>query len=162
MTVDEIKIRYLVPDVARREGITVTRSGFCRCIYHSEKTASMKLYEHSWYCFGCGRSGDVIDLIKRIHGLAFQDACVYLTGEKAGCRNKMLVAIAKRRQARAERAKIQKQNLLRATNEKISFYRRVMELYEPTDPGQPVPEEYADAIHQYTLHVGVQEELLWE
>lgn len=160
MTVDEIKIRYPVPDVARQEGIQITRSGFCRCIYHAERTASMKLYEHSWYCFGCGRSGDVVDIIRKLHGLAFQDACVYLTGERAGHKTRRSVVLAKMRQKYAAKKAADRALELKKVNEYISLYRRLKELYEPKDGA--ITGEYADAVHQYDKYVGMQELLLWE
>ncbi len=45
------------------------KKGFVVCPFHSEKTASMKLYEHSFYCFGCNKSGDSISLTAEVLGV---------------------------------------------------------------------------------------------
>ena len=46
-----------------------TRSG--RCPFHSEKSPSFTVYpeSQSFYCFGCGAGGDVINFIRRIENL---------------------------------------------------------------------------------------------
>ena len=48
MTVEEIKQQNTMRDVVTRYGIEVNRSGFCKCPFHNEKTASMKIYKDSF------------------------------------------------------------------------------------------------------------------
>lgn len=58
-------------------GIPVNRSGFCRCFIHAgDNDASMKLYDgrRGFHCFGCGASGDVVELAKRFYNLSFPQA----------------------------------------------------------------------------------------
>lgn len=61
--------------------IDFNRAGFSRCIWHNEKTASMK-YDHRRnrvYCFGCNRHGDVIDVVQELYNLqAVGDAIRFL------------------------------------------------------------------------------------
>jgi DNA primase len=45
--------------------IEVPRSGFIRCPFHGERTASCKIYGNTYHCFGCGEHGDVIDWIQK-------------------------------------------------------------------------------------------------
>ena len=60
---------------AERYGIRVVR-GLCSCPFHSERTPSLKIYpgEDGWYCFGCGKGGDVIDFAAALFGLSKADA----------------------------------------------------------------------------------------
>lgn len=46
------------------------------CIWHNEKTPSLAFYPktNSVYCFGCGKSGDAIDVFRQIHGCTFKQA----------------------------------------------------------------------------------------
>lgn len=46
------------------------------CIWHNEKSASMHYYKgtNSVYCFGCGRHGDAIDVIRQMKGCSFGEA----------------------------------------------------------------------------------------
>lgn len=62
--------------------ITIDRSGFAKCIWKSEKTGSMKYYakNNRVHCFGCGRSGDVIDVCMKVNNLTINQAISFLCG----------------------------------------------------------------------------------
>ena len=68
-------------DVARHIGMEVNRSGYARCPFHPEKTASMRLYEgrKGWHCFGCHAGGDVISFIMQYFDLKYMDALKWLS-----------------------------------------------------------------------------------
>lgn len=80
MTVEEIKQQNTMRDVVTRYGIEVNRSGFCKCPFHNEKTASMKIYKDSFYCFGCHAGGDIFTFIQKIEGVDFKTAFESLGG----------------------------------------------------------------------------------
>ncbi|MBU9728065.1 CHC2 zinc finger domain-containing protein [Diplocloster modestus] len=80
MTTEEIKQSITMREVAERYNIKVNRNGFCRCIYHDEKTPSMKLYRDSFYCFSCQKSGDIFTFMQMMDGLSFQEAFRELGG----------------------------------------------------------------------------------
>lgn len=40
-------------------------NGMACCIFHDDKTPSMKLYDDHFYCFGCGEHGDVTNLVAK-------------------------------------------------------------------------------------------------
>ncbi len=63
-------------DICTRYGFTVNRTGFITCPFHTEKTASLKIYKGSngWHCFGCGRGGSNIDFVKYLFGADFKQA----------------------------------------------------------------------------------------
>lgn len=71
-----IKERVSMTDAAERYGLQTNRSGFCCCPFHGEKTPSMKIYggDRGFCCFGCGEAGDVIDFVKKMFSLTFQQA----------------------------------------------------------------------------------------
>ena len=81
MTAEEIKEQYDMPYVLNMYGINPDRKGFIRCIFHKEKTASMKVYKDSVYCFGCGRSGDIFTFVQQMDGCSFKEAFLKLGGE---------------------------------------------------------------------------------
>lgn len=62
----------------RRRGRTYT--GLCP--FHNEKTPSFVVYpeNQSFYCFGCGVGGDVINFVKRINNVGYVEAVKYLAG----------------------------------------------------------------------------------
>ena len=59
---------------AERYGLPIQQGNMVCCPFHADRTPSMKLNEDYFYCFGCGASGDVIDLAARIFGLSGYDA----------------------------------------------------------------------------------------
>ena len=72
----EIKQRLDTIQVFEYYGFKPNRAGFVCCPFHSEKTASMKIYEgdKGYHCFGCGASGDVIKFVQQYFGVGFKDA----------------------------------------------------------------------------------------
>ena len=69
-----VKQTIRVRDAAEHYGLQVNRSGMCRCPFHDDRHPSMKLNEKYFYCFGCGATGDVIDLVARLFGLSSYEA----------------------------------------------------------------------------------------
>lgn len=55
------------------------------CPFHTEKTPSFNVYNdsQSFYCFGCGAGGDVINFVKRIENLDYVEA-VHFLADKSG------------------------------------------------------------------------------
>nr|WP_278416209.1 CHC2 zinc finger domain-containing protein [Mediterraneibacter faecis] len=47
------------------------------CPFHSDKSPSMKLDER-YYCFGCGATGDAVDLTAKLFGIGLREAAVKL------------------------------------------------------------------------------------
>ena len=50
------------------------RNDMVSCLFHDERTPSMKLYDDHFYCFGCGRHGDVTDMIGELFGISPKEA----------------------------------------------------------------------------------------
>lgn len=66
-TISDIKRAVPIRDFCARVGIELNHKHFACCIFHNEKTPSMCVYEDGGFkCFGCGASGDVIDLAKEV------------------------------------------------------------------------------------------------
>lgn len=68
-------------EAAERYGMEVKCGGMVCCPFHADRTPSMKLNEDYFYCFGCGASGDVIDLAARLFGLSGYDAAKKLAAD---------------------------------------------------------------------------------
>jgi DNA primase len=54
-----------------------------RCPFHGDGRPSLVVYpgNESYFCFGCGAGGDVIDFVGRLHGVGFKEAAAMLVGE---------------------------------------------------------------------------------
>ena len=71
---ETVKQSVTVREAAERYGIEVKRGGMACCPFHDDKNPSMKLNEEYFYCFGCGATGDVIDLTARLYNLSTKEA----------------------------------------------------------------------------------------
>lgn len=65
-----IKAAVTVKQAAALYGLPITTTGMTRCPFHEDHTPSMKLNDAYYYCFGCGATGDVIDLTARLFTLS--------------------------------------------------------------------------------------------
>ena len=65
-----IKAAVTVKQTAALYGLPVTPNGMVCCPFHEDHTPSMKLNDAYYYCFGCGATGDVIDLTARLFDLS--------------------------------------------------------------------------------------------
>ena len=70
----QIKMAVSVKEAAEYYGLEVNRGNMVCCPFHNDRTPSMKLNEDYFYCFGCGATGDVIDLAARLFNLSSYDA----------------------------------------------------------------------------------------
>ena len=73
----QVKELVRLTDVLARYNLTPNRAGFLHCPFHSgDRDASLKIYPDtdSWYCFGCGEGGDVIDFVAKMERCSFTDA----------------------------------------------------------------------------------------
>lgn len=109
MTSEEIKNSILMRDVVAEYGIHIDRKGFCKCPFHNEKTASMKIYKDSYHCFGCGASGDVFKFVQQINNCDFKTAFISLGGTyETMTDNERKRANTKRERAKNERERAEK------------------------------------------------------
>lgn len=156
-------IKSLVPMrmIAEHYGFTVTRTGFISCPFHSEKTASLKIYPdgRGWYCYGCGKGGDVIDFVKALYGINFNQAIVRIDsdfrlnlplGRKPSLRERREFA-AEKRKREAELAEKERQGD-ELFEQYISALKRLSELnswlklYKPTSEDEDLHPLFVEAL----------------
>ena len=65
-----VKESVTVKQAAALYGLPVTSTWMTRCPLHEDHTPSMKLNDTYYHCFGCGATGDVIDLTAQLFGLS--------------------------------------------------------------------------------------------
>lgn len=118
---EDIKSKISMRDMCDKYGLTVNRAGFAVCPFHSEKTASMKIYNNGFYCFGCNAHGSVIDFEMKYNGVQYGTAinrlnCEFQLGLPIG---KVISYRDKKRLIDANRAR--KQQLEKAQQEQQKF-----------------------------------------
>ena len=74
---DEVKQNVTVRQAVELYGLKPNRSGLIRCIFHNDKSPSMKV-DRRYYCFGCGCTGDAIDFTAQLFGIGLKDAAMKL------------------------------------------------------------------------------------
>ena len=145
MTIFEAVKTTVAPRMAAEHfGLSVSRNGMVCCPFHADRTPSMKLNEDYFYCFGCGASGDVIDLAARLFSLSGYDAAKKLaadfgiTGQKPSILAKLQRG---KSQAEAER------RCFRVLGDYLQILQDWKEHCAPQSPEDAIDPRYAVACH---------------
>ena len=144
---ERIKAALDIERVVSFYGYEPNRQGFVSCPFHSEKTASFKIYpkSNSFYCFGCGAGGDVIDFVRLLYGLDFRQACVRLEADfgLVGGQSSASPELSERAKKRnAEKAEY------KALKERFVRYSQIIRDSKPKAQGEPLSPEFAKAINE--------------
>lgn len=78
------KLRDLpIEGVAERLGLHVVRGHRSLCPFHDDRHPSLSYHlgRNTFRCFVCGAKGGTIDLVMRLHGMDFREACRWLARE---------------------------------------------------------------------------------
>lgn len=164
-------IRESIPalDACRRYGVEVNKSGFTNCLWHSEKSPSMKVYDgdRGVHCFGCGMNGSVIDLTMRLFDIDFQSACRKLDADFGlhlydepirpairKSRGELLAQARKEYEERKARESAEAHRMAlecahnEAEQEVIKVLRQMHE-FDPRRISGAIVDEYADAVRRF-------------
>ena len=76
-----VKADVTVPAAATRYGLQTDPAGMAHCLFHPDRTPSMKLNEDYFYCFGCGKSGSVVDLTAKLFHTSPKEAVRILAAD---------------------------------------------------------------------------------
>ena len=75
---ETVKAAVTVKQAAEYCVLSVNRNNMVSCPFRNDRHPSMKLNEDYFYCFGCGTSGDVIDLVAKLFNLSCSEAVAKL------------------------------------------------------------------------------------
>lgn len=90
---DQLKSNLTPRCVTERYGPPIHRGNMICCPFHDDRTPSMKLYDDHYYCFGCQKSGDVIDLAAQFRRLTNHEAAKRLAVDFGICNDSAVPAI---------------------------------------------------------------------
>lgn len=77
---ETIKNRYSIYEILSKYNVYVNRNKMVVCPFHSDKNASMKIYDNNtFHCFGCGANGDIIDFVQLMENCDFIKAMEIIT-----------------------------------------------------------------------------------
>lgn len=133
MTSEEIKQVHSMREIVEEYGLHPNRSGFIPCPFHKENTASMKIYQESYYCFGCGASGDIFTFVQEMTGQSFKEVYISFGGtykhESFQDKVRRYHAIKARELQKKKTEKVKERKKL--NNELINIYREWFRRSEP-------------------------------
>ncbi|MEG1470495.1 MAG: CHC2 zinc finger domain-containing protein [Anaerovoracaceae bacterium] len=151
MTRDELKEMHSMKDIVLRYGIRINRAWFAPCPFHQEKTASMKIYNDSYHCFGCGESGDIFSFVMKMEEVSFREAFLILGGTYEQDSFESKIERYHLQKCQIMRKKEEEKNLKnkKVNNNLIGIYR---DWIEKTNPFSDVWTDCYNAL-QYQLYV---------
>ena len=141
---DTVKAAVTPRMAAERYELPIQQGSMVCCPFHADRTPSMKLNEDYFYCFGCGASGDVIDLAAKLFGLSSYDAAKKLaadfgiTGQKPSVLTKL-----KRSKSQAEL----ESRSFRVLGDYLQILQDWKENCAPQSPEESIDPRYAEACH---------------
>lgn len=139
MTKEEIKQSVKMSEILSRYGLKPNRAGFICCPFHKEKSASCKIYDDSFYCFGCGIGGDVFEFVMQYESVPFSTAFIELGGtyisKKGKSRNQIRHEVrdikAKMQYSKEKRNPVQDPNELEQVEKNILMYETALKTFPP-------------------------------
>lgn len=159
MTKEEILESKSMIEVVRDCGLEPNRSGFIRCPFHEgDNHASLKLYPKSFYCFGCGKGGDVFTFIQLFEHCDFHTAFLRLGGTDRKGRPSR-ADITRSYRARTAREEREKENE-KLKQEILDIGKEIDRCREAMKDSKPLSEEWGDAFNKYQAAIQKQEQLM--
>lgn len=141
-----VKARYTMKELLNKLGIESDKKGFICCPFHAEDTPSCKIYESSFYCFGCGVGGDTIDFVKRYLNLSFAEAIEYLGGAKVSFSEQRRILNRKRAYEAAEKKRNERAEKYNALMDEWTRLDKQRRDYAPKSQDEPLNELFVEAI----------------
>ena len=150
----KIKSAITVPQAAKVYGMEPDRRSMVCCPFHSDNTPSMKLNDTYYYCFGCGATGDVIDLTAKLFSLNPRQAAEKLVHDfgldpDKPPANAIALPLPKRGLTDEQRADVA--YCLRVLTDYLDLLHDWRERYKPTSPEEPQDERFVEALHMTDL-----------
>ena len=145
-----IKAAVTVKQAAALYGLPITTTRMTRCPFHEDHTPSMKLNDTYYYCFGCGATGDVIDLTARIFDLSSLQAARKLVRDFDLSPDKPpsgTIALPKPPAALSDAQQEDIAYCLRVLYDYRNLLTRWRTEFAPLSPEEPLNERFVEALH---------------
>lgn len=141
---ETIKQSLNLLDVARFYGIPINRSGFTSCLFHNERTPSLKLYNDHFYCYGCGKGGDVIALVAQYLNISqFESAKMIMNDFHLSSEEMRVFATPQVKVSYSE----WEQQTLRLLQQYLDYLKHLKGIYAPKNEDDVVTELFVECVH---------------
>ena len=149
-----VKAAVTVKQAAALYGLPITTTGMARCPFHEDHTPSMKLNDTYYYCFGCGATGDVIDLTSRLFALSSFQAARKLSQDFGLDPDKPpsgAVALSKPLTATFDAQQEDIAYCLRILHDYRDLLTKWQTKYAPHSPEESLDEHFVEALYMMTV-----------
>lgn len=162
----QIKSSVTLSEICEKYGIELDRNGFAVCPFHTEKTPSLKVYKNDkgFYCFGCGKGGDIIAFVQGYFGLDYKGAVSKLNYDfslnlpidrKMSLREKYeLDRKAKERKAVLDKKRADEEAKMHRYQKAYAEWieiDKIIRTHKPKNPDEPLDLEFVKALHRREL-----------
>ncbi|UWO20446.1 CHC2 zinc finger domain-containing protein [Blautia wexlerae] len=145
-----VKENVTARQAAEACGLKVGRTGMACCPFHSDKSPSMKLDER-YYCFGCGATGDAVDLTAKLFGIGLREAAVKLAedfGLNYDSRQKPSVRPRIREPTPEQKYQKGENHCYKVLTDYFHLLREWEKKYAPKQPDEEWNPLFAEALHK--------------
>lgn len=145
-----VKENVTARQAAEAYGLKVGRTGMVCCPFHSDKSPSMKLDER-YYCFGCGATGDAVDLTAKLFGIGLREAAVKLAedfGLNYDSRQKPSVRPRIREPTPEQKYQKEENHCYKVLTDYFHLLREWEKKYAPKQPDEEWNPLFAEALHR--------------
>ena len=150
MNSEEIKQSTSMREIIARYGLTPNRAGFIKCPFHNgDNSPSLKVYKDSFYCFGCGASGDVFSFVEKMDNLSFKEAYLSLGGEYKRENNKFS-SMRKIQKAKMQRKR--KEQKIEQIRQRRAYLSLMIEFYKLVKfNAEPLSDNWCMAVNKLVV-----------
>ena len=145
-----VKESITVKQAAALYGLPITTTGMTCCPFHEDHTPSMKLNDTYYYCFGCGATGDVIDLTACLFDLSSLQAARKLAQDFGLAPDKPpsgAVALSKPPTASSDAQQEDVSYCLRFLHDYRNLLTRWRTEFAPHSPDEALDDRFVEALH---------------
>ena len=144
----EVKQRLDLIDTAKYYGLQPSRGGFVNCLFHKEKTPSLKLYPAHFHCYGCGKHGDIITLTTQLFTLPPYQAAQKLAEDFHIIRGEKYRKVKPRISEQLQYYQ-QEQKTFRLLNDYCLYLEKWREDYRPATPDEDFHPLFIESLTKY-------------
>ncbi len=128
---EEILSLLTMKDILEKYNIKIERTMY-HCPFHKDINSSAKIYEKSFYCFSCNRTGDIIQFVEYLYNLTFPQAMEKINqdfnlGLSSNCKinKERIKQIEKERKCKIELKQQYNQKFIDLCNEKDNILAKI-------------------------------------
>ena len=156
-----VKSAVTARQAAEMYGLKVNRAGMACCPFHNDRAPSLKL-DDRFYCFGCGKGGDVFTFTQLYQHCDFHTAFLLLGGtdRAKGERQSRKETLELYRAKKAREARIKQEQKMKQQLQEIGL--RIDYWRDKLLKAEPMTNEWAEAYNHWQLACYRQAEALGE